>query len=32
MPDRLRQRPAAAGARDVGGSDGDFAGGVRGVF
>ena len=29
MPDRVRQRPTAAGAWDAGGSDAGFAGGVR---
>ena len=29
MPDRVWQRPTAAGARDAGGSDAGFAGGVR---
>jgi hypothetical protein len=29
MPDRVWQRPTPARARDAGGSDGDFAGGVR---
>ena len=28
MPDRLRQRPVAKGARDAGGSDAGFKGGV----
>ena len=32
MPDRVRQGPVAARTRDAGGSDGDFAGGVRGSF
>ena len=29
MPDRVWQRPTAAGARNVGGSDAGLAGGVR---